>query len=145
MSYHIIPSGPVLDPESTEPLPVGNYGWYRNRECTNTRLPDLAKVPFVVASNVLTLHKDMKLHFHSNNFAVDVDDNYRIIVLREIGDGQRLLPTHLPRHSGHDAGVDLFLRHHLRYSLNLMRLGGDIRTNYSAHRILDMMEELGRL
>jgi hypothetical protein len=28
MSYLVRPSGPAIDPDSTESIPPGNYGWY---------------------------------------------------------------------------------------------------------------------
>jgi len=38
MSYYVRPSGPAIEPYSTEPLPPGNYGWYFNREHAYTRV-----------------------------------------------------------------------------------------------------------
>ncbi|KAJ7920276.1 hypothetical protein B0H13DRAFT_2319615 [Mycena leptocephala] len=51
------------------------------------------------------LHKD-------NNIGVDVNDDYRIVVLRDMGPAFFFLPTHLPRHEQHDTIVDSFLRDH---------------------------------
>ncbi|KAJ6626725.1 hypothetical protein B0H10DRAFT_508165 [Mycena sp. CBHHK59/15] len=101
------------------------------------------KKPYIVAANVITLRKELKVHLHSSNFAVDVDDNFRIVVHREMGSAQQLLPTHLPRHPRHDERTDVFLRKHFCYSLNLTLLGGDVRERYSPNVILSMMEELG--
>lgn len=36
MRYRVEPSGPAIEPYSTNPLPLGNYGWYFNREHENT-------------------------------------------------------------------------------------------------------------
>ncbi|KAJ7239739.1 hypothetical protein C8J57DRAFT_1372509 [Mycena rebaudengoi] len=44
MSYFVEPSGPVIEPSSTEPLPPGNYGWFFNRECTSKGFPELTLV-----------------------------------------------------------------------------------------------------
>ncbi|KAJ7629810.1 hypothetical protein DFH06DRAFT_710292 [Mycena polygramma] len=221
MRYSISPCGPIVDPESTEPLPPGNYGWYGNRELTDTgfrnltgvdpamrnksfefnvtymeepsfldlyKFPpdiiqtvgvrdkqrcrvtgstndvmltwivpppwawaavkagdpeDLDPAPYVVAANALILRRDLKVHFYNHNFAVDVDDGYRIIVLRDMGADQALLPARLLRHPDDDGADAEFFRLHLRYSLNFMLLGGDISETYPTHRILRTMEELG--
>ncbi|KAJ7467479.1 hypothetical protein FB451DRAFT_1369214 [Mycena latifolia] len=64
--------------------------------------------------------------------------DYRILVLRAMGDQQELP---LLRHAEQDAAADHFLRRHCRYSLSLR--GGDIRDVYSNGAILNMMHELG--
>jgi hypothetical protein len=69
---------------------------------------------FDSALNVLTMHAKLKLHFHSNCFAVDVDDDYKIVNLRDMGEIMSRLPTHFPRHPTHDTTVDAFLRDHFR-------------------------------
>jgi hypothetical protein len=96
----------------------------------------------VTAKNVLTLKSELKLHFHSNNFTVDVDDDYRIVILRDMGRGVSFLPTRLSRHQQHDTVVDSFLRDHFRYSLGVMILDGDIRETYSRQEVLEMIGEL---
>jgi hypothetical protein len=96
----------------------------------------------VTAKNVLTLKSELKFHFHSNNFSVDVDDDYRIVILRDMGRALSFLPTHLPRHEQHDIIVDSFLRDHFRYSLGVMILGGDIRETYSRQEVIEMIGEL---
>ncbi|KAJ7718821.1 hypothetical protein B0H16DRAFT_1608318 [Mycena metata] len=99
--------------------------------------------PFIVAANVITLRTDLKVHFYNHNFAVDADDNYRIVVFRDMGDVQSLLPTHLPRRSHDDPADAEFFRLHLRCTLNFMLLDGDISEKYPPHVILNMMEQLG--
>ncbi|KAJ7467483.1 hypothetical protein FB451DRAFT_1258682 [Mycena latifolia] len=101
------------------------------------------RLSYQVAANVITMQSRLRFHFHNNHFTVDVDDDYRILVLRAMGDEQELLPTHLPRHAKQDAAADHFLRRHCRYSLNLMLRGGDIRDVYSNGAILTMMHDLG--
>jgi hypothetical protein len=32
MSYAMTPSGPIVAPDSDDPLPPGNYGWYLDRK-----------------------------------------------------------------------------------------------------------------
>jgi hypothetical protein len=98
---------------------------------------------FLVAANAITLRKDLKVHFYNHNFTVDADDGYRIVILRDMGEAQRLLPTRLPRHSHYDENDATFFRLHLRYSMNFMLLGGDVSEKYPPHRILREMSLLG--
>src|ERR1700761_2131222 len=86
--------------------------------------------PFFDGANVLTMQKELIFYWHSNHFTIDVDDDFRILVLRAMGDAQHLLPTHLPGHPQHDAATDHFLSLHCRYSLDLMLRGGDISEFY---------------
>ncbi|KAJ7182958.1 hypothetical protein C8R43DRAFT_17635 [Mycena crocata] len=101
--------------------------------------------PFVVAANALALRTDLKVHFYNHDFAVDADDDYRIVVFRAMGEAQALLPTHLPRRSHDDPADAKFFRLHLRYTLNFMLLDGDVSETYPPHMILNMMEQLGLL
>ncbi|KAJ7142839.1 hypothetical protein C8R44DRAFT_761275, partial [Mycena epipterygia] len=87
------------------------------------------------------LHKDLKVRFDNNNFSMDADDNYRIVVFRDLGAEQALLPTHLPRRRRILSPPPTL--HHLRYTLCFMLLGGDVSETYSPGRVLSMMEELG--
>ncbi|KAJ6615016.1 hypothetical protein B0H10DRAFT_2042896 [Mycena sp. CBHHK59/15] len=98
---------------------------------------------FVSPPNVLTMHANLKIHFHNNHFGVDVDDGYKIIILRDIGSTMSFLPAHLPRHPAHDATVDAFLRDHFRFSIATMLLGSDIRATYGPPQINKAMGELG--
>ncbi|KAJ7440364.1 hypothetical protein FB451DRAFT_1300451 [Mycena latifolia] len=235
MSYSMTPSGPIIPPESDDPLPPGNYGWYLNLDLGPAEFPELTGVhmamrdrsfehnvtfmddekllalytfppdlerrvlardaqrcrvtgdtvdimltwivpppwgwtvanrsdppeiaprlsddglhplgmdsmPFLVAANAITLRKDLKVHFYNHNFTVDADDNYRVVILRDMGKARNLLPTHLPRHPEHDPNDVTFFRLHLRYSMNFMLLGGDIEEEYPPHVILYEMDQLG--
>ncbi|KAJ7610016.1 hypothetical protein DFH06DRAFT_1374868 [Mycena polygramma] len=64
---------------------------------------DLDPAPYIVAANALTMRADFKVHFYNHNFAVDVDDEYRIVVLQGMGADHALLPAHLPGHPVHPA------------------------------------------
>ncbi|KAJ7864403.1 hypothetical protein B0H13DRAFT_2069222 [Mycena leptocephala] len=97
---------------------------------------------FQVAANVITMEQTLTDHFLDNHFAIDVDDNYRILVFRAIGDALPL-PSHLPNRITCDKATDEFLRVHFRYTLSLMLRGGDISDVYSNTGILDTMDELG--
>ncbi|KAJ7454602.1 hypothetical protein B0H11DRAFT_261212 [Mycena galericulata] len=44
MSYYVRPSGPAIEPDSEEPLPPGNYGWYFDQKCTMKGFPELSSV-----------------------------------------------------------------------------------------------------
>ncbi|KAJ7124441.1 hypothetical protein C8R44DRAFT_783503 [Mycena epipterygia] len=113
------------------------------KEQTKTSWFNLLDKYFVSPPNVLTMHPDLAFHFHSNNFGVDVDDDYRIVVLRDIGNTMSLLPTHLPRHPAHDATADAFLRDHFKFSIATLLLRGDIGETYGPPHINQVMEELG--
>ncbi|KAJ7271438.1 hypothetical protein B0H12DRAFT_1229089 [Mycena haematopus] len=233
MSYSMSPSGPVVSPDSEDPLPPGNYGWYPSppsseialtgpgldttminrsfeysvgmmgdqlqalytfpadvkqivlardaqrcritrdaadvmvvwivpppwawkvateddppaiapRRCENSAHPvGMDTTPFIVAANAVTMRSDLKVHFYNHNFTVDADDNYRVVILRQMGEAQNLLPTYLPRHPEYDADDATFFRLHLRASMKFMLLGGDISEKYSPSHILHEMEELG--
>ncbi|KAJ7912890.1 hypothetical protein B0H13DRAFT_515537 [Mycena leptocephala] len=96
---------------------------------TNSSWYDSFDKDFVSAENVLTMRTGLQFRFHSSNFSVDVDDRHRIVILRDMDPALSLLPTHLPRHSTHNAKVDTFLlRDHFKYSLGGMVLGGILET-----------------
>ncbi|KAJ7874101.1 hypothetical protein B0H13DRAFT_2058035 [Mycena leptocephala] len=235
MSYAMTPSGAIVAPDSDDPLPPGNYGWYLDPNLGPSEFPEFTGVnmamrdksfeydvtymdnekmwalykfppelerlalardaqrcrvtgnstdttltwivpppwgwtvansndpadiaparcdlelhplgidprPFLVAANVIMLRKDLKVHFYNHNFTIDADDNYRVIVLRDMGQSQKLLPTHLPRRSDYDPLDATFFRLHLRHSMNFMLLGGDTREKYPSHVILHEMDLLG--
>ncbi|KAJ7212657.1 hypothetical protein GGX14DRAFT_621003 [Mycena pura] len=187
MSYSMTPSGPVIPPDSDEPLPPGNYGWYRDLNMGPSKFPELTGVNMAMrnrsldhnnvkfmdddklralrcrvtgdtadimitwivpppwgwtvansldppeiapklsddVANAITLRKDLKLHFYSHNFTVDSDDNYRIVILCDMATSRSSASWHL------------------RYSMNFMLLGGDIREKYPPHVILHEMDQLG--
>ncbi|KAJ7440938.1 hypothetical protein FB451DRAFT_1299346, partial [Mycena latifolia] len=225
MSYSMAPSGPIIAPDSEEPLPPGNYGWYLDPKlgpCEFTELTgvDMAmrnssfehNVTFMGDEKMQELYKfpadmerlvlardaqrcrvtgdavdimltwivpppwgwaaansydppgiaprrcdnnlhplgldptpflDLKVHFYNHNFTVDADDNYRIIILRDVGGVRNLLPMHLPRRPDCDTHDVTFFRLHLCYSMNFMLLGGDLSEKYPPHRILQEMDLLG--
>ncbi|KAJ7367715.1 hypothetical protein DFH08DRAFT_795851 [Mycena albidolilacea] len=91
---------------------------------------DTDPTSFLVAANAITLRIDLEVYFYNHNFTVDADDNYRVIIPREMGNAQKLLPVHLPRHPDCDAGDAPFFRLHLRASLTFMLLEEDISEKY---------------
>ncbi|SJL14934.1 uncharacterized protein ARMOST_18410 [Armillaria ostoyae] len=68
---------------------------------------------FETASNAAFLHKDLIPFFHDNAFSVDVDDDYRVLIFRDIGPAEKLLPSHL-RVSPNQGPEDWCLREHFR-------------------------------
>ncbi|KAJ7230072.1 hypothetical protein GGX14DRAFT_553564 [Mycena pura] len=51
------------------------------REQTKTSWFDLLDKDFFSPDNVLTMHTDLKFHFHSNHFTVDIDGDYTTSLL----------------------------------------------------------------
>ncbi|KAJ7625480.1 hypothetical protein FB45DRAFT_1083688 [Roridomyces roridus] len=102
--------------------------------------PNFDSSPFLVPENIIILRKELKVHFYNHNFAVDVDDDFRIVVFRDMGAEQALLPTRL---ASDNSTMAEFLRVHFRATLNFMLLGGDISDTYPPGKILSMMDELG--
>ncbi|KAK0444578.1 uncharacterized protein EV420DRAFT_1648684 [Desarmillaria tabescens] len=95
---------------------------------------------FETAPNAAFLHKDLVPFFLDNAFSVDVDDNHRVVLFRNIGPAQSLLPSHLTITNGPD---DYYLREHFRLSLRVNLLDCDIRKQYPNGAIFEMMGELG--
>ncbi|KAK0226788.1 hypothetical protein EDD85DRAFT_958549 [Armillaria nabsnona] len=97
---------------------------------------------FETASNAAFLHKDLIPFFHGNAYSVDVDDDYRVLIFRDIGPAEKLLPSHL-RVSANEGPEDWFLREHFRISLKVCILEGDIDEDYPSSVVLRMMDDLG--
>ncbi|KAK0436121.1 hypothetical protein EV421DRAFT_1981848 [Armillaria borealis] len=94
------------------------------------------------SSNAVLMHKQLIPFFNDNAFNVDIDDNYHIVIFREMGSARSLLPTHMPPRE-HDPQFETFLRAHFHSSIRSTIFHGDIRNEYSTSTILRMMEELG--
>ncbi|KAJ7880706.1 hypothetical protein B0H14DRAFT_2566108 [Mycena olivaceomarginata] len=135
MSYSMSPSGPIVAPIQMILYPhstTAGPGWYHNFDPFTLRswtsrsapriLPQQTVIPasssiqtptsFLVAANAITLRTDLKVYFYNHNFTVDADDNYSVIVPREMGNVQKLLPVHLLRRLDGDAGDVPFFRLH---------------------------------
>ncbi|PBK90932.1 hypothetical protein ARMGADRAFT_283462 [Armillaria gallica] len=78
------------------------------------RIPEF----FETASNAAFLHKDLIPFFLDNTFSVDVDDHHRVLVFRDMGPAQNLLPSHLQVTANHGL-YDWYLREHFRISLKV--------------------------
>ncbi|KAK6969159.1 hypothetical protein R3P38DRAFT_3298795 [Favolaschia claudopus] len=198
MAYAMVACGPALDPDSSQRIPPGNYGYYRDREGRHTGHPPLVNSPYRLATielRLVQMERDLIEDFKRHQFplateagkvsardlgscrfsgdrentvvawiippsisweTVDfaerfdwdqteftVDDSYRILVLRKMGNDQTLLPSHLTPHPQQTTAADNYLRLHCRYTLNLMLLGGDIGEDYPNSDILKAMERLG--
>ncbi|KAK0421652.1 hypothetical protein EV421DRAFT_1746872 [Armillaria borealis] len=68
---------------------------------------------FEKPSNAVFLHKDLVPFFHDNAFNFD---DHRILIFRDIGPAQKLLPSHL-RVDPDEGPDDWYLREHFRISL----------------------------
>ncbi|KAG7444595.1 uncharacterized protein BT62DRAFT_1007598 [Guyanagaster necrorhizus] len=108
-----------------------------------TERSGLYREDLTVPSNATVLHRDLVPYFLNNAFSVDIDDDYRIIIFREMGSIRQLLPTHMPAPCAQDQQFDMFLRAHFRSSLRVNILRGDIREEYDAGTIQRMMGQLG--
>ncbi|KAJ7896096.1 hypothetical protein B0H14DRAFT_3426034 [Mycena olivaceomarginata] len=121
----------------------GAAGWSSWTSRSTPRiLPQQTVIPasthiFSRAANAITLRTDLKVCFYNHNFTD------RVIIPPEMGNVQKLLPVHLPRHPDCDAGDALFFRLHLRASITFMLLEEDISEKYPPHRILGEMGALG--
>ncbi len=71
-----------------------------------------------------------------------MQDDYRILIFRELGSARGLLPTHMPPRQP-DPQFETFLRGHFHSSLRANIFNGDIREEYSTNTIVRMMGELG--
>ncbi|KAF8514145.1 hypothetical protein JB92DRAFT_3115792 [Gautieria morchelliformis] len=101
--------------------------------------------PFLNASNACIMRRDLLSLFHANAFSIDVDDNFRIVVFRDMG--SVTVPSHIPKsHDPACAGPDdRFLREHFRWSLLVNLFGGDISEEYDTDRVVAVMDQLGML
>ncbi|KAK0193136.1 hypothetical protein F5146DRAFT_1000230 [Armillaria mellea] len=70
---------------------------------------------FETASNAAFLHKDLTLFFLDSTFSVDVDDHHRVLVFRDMGPTQKLLPSHLQVTANERTFSDLSQSKHSRF------------------------------
>ncbi|KAF9551736.1 hypothetical protein CPC08DRAFT_728949 [Agrocybe pediades] len=99
--------------------------------------PDAIRIP----RNCITLHGSLQAPFMNNAISIDVDDDYRIVVLDQIGeDALQLLAKENFRAyrlkenvlRGGENGVELsFIRAHFKYSLCTKFSGGDVYEDYT--------------
>ncbi|KAK0237294.1 hypothetical protein EDD85DRAFT_1008361 [Armillaria nabsnona] len=97
---------------------------------------------FKTVSNAGFMHKRLMPFYLGNAFRIDVDDDHRVVVFRDMGSTQLLLPSHIFTRDGQEPD-DKFLREHFCVSLQVNLLGGDVCEDYNHNDILSMMEELG--
>ncbi len=71
-----------------------------------------------------------------------MQDNYHIVIFREMGSARSLLPAHMPTREHHPQ-FETFLRAHFHSSIRSPIFHGDITNEYSTNTILRMIEELG--
>ncbi|KAK0441458.1 uncharacterized protein EV420DRAFT_1485623 [Desarmillaria tabescens] len=94
-------------------------------------------------SNALPMHKDLIPFWNDNAFSVDIDDDYRIIIFREMGSARGLLPAHIPPPPSPNTDFEMFLRCHFHSSIHANILHGDVREDYTSQEIIQLMGDLG--
>ncbi|PBK94065.1 hypothetical protein ARMGADRAFT_1062813 [Armillaria gallica] len=154
LSYVIQPVGEAILSLSTDPLHVGDYGWFlartksanaieiavslpvifsrRRRQCPGLyhriRIENLDLGDLQVLPNANLLCKELIPYFQDNAFSVDINAPWQ------------LLPTHMPRPKSR---LEMFLRAHFHTPLRANLLGGDIREDYPWAATVKMMGQLG--
>ncbi|KAF4614500.1 hypothetical protein D9613_003482 [Agrocybe pediades] len=108
--------------------------------------PDDVRIP----RNCITMHKSLQTAFMNNSFAIDVDDNYRIVLFEEIGkDALQLLAkegfraSRLKEHillGGENTVEQCFIKAHFKYSLCSKFSGGDASNDYTLWDMEDIVE-----
>ncbi|KAK7045220.1 hypothetical protein R3P38DRAFT_2509117 [Favolaschia claudopus] len=99
--------------------------------------------PFVHVANILTIQASLVVYFYQHYFAVDVDDGYKIIILKTNCDIRDMLPTHFTPGENYDPATDTFLRMHFRYSIIHQNRKGDIHDEYTVDTVAQIMFDLG--
>jgi len=89
--------------------------------------------------NAITLREDLLGPWSENMFSVDVDDDYRIIVFKDLPEGLTL-PSHLSPDSPRPS--DYFLRSNFKWCIGVHFFGGDISEDYSVGDVQTLMSEL---
>ncbi|KAH9478930.1 hypothetical protein JR316_0009393 [Psilocybe cubensis] len=101
--------------------------------------------------NAITLRKDLADAFLDGAFGIDVDDDYRVVVLRNFGpEAQSLIGTNIQayfRQPGakdrFEGPMDIFLRAHFANCLFVNFQGGDIVDQYPMHVVGERCNRLG--
>ncbi|RDB16647.1 hypothetical protein Hypma_002366 [Hypsizygus marmoreus] len=115
--------------------------WKYRLLCQNGRTSPPVE-DFVSTSNVGLIRKDLISLFNDNAFGVDVDDDYRLVIFRDLGPNVQLAQ----RQQGISPGPDgRFLREHFRWCLVVHLLGGDVREDYHVDDVAGLAQELGLL
>jgi len=125
---------------------IFNKGWLDRH---NRTFPSPEEV-FNTAQNGLLMHPHLVDLWQDNVFAIDPDDNYRLVWFRDpegVCDKDLLscipiyfrLPSLLPEQLGPDPNL---LRGHLKFSLYANLAGYDIRREFSERERQDLMDEI---
>ncbi|KAF8586916.1 hypothetical protein K439DRAFT_1631209, partial [Ramaria rubella] len=106
----------------------------------NPHYPD--PTPYRTISNAILLHKALTKHFEENSIGIDIDDNYRLVIFKNLDLGDMVLPSHVSSEniSGDKAQC---LKLHFRRCLLVHFCGGDIWDQYNKDDVLTLMEDLG--
>ncbi|TFY82308.1 hypothetical protein EWM64_g1709 [Hericium alpestre] len=100
-------------------------------------------LPYQNDDNAILLWKALESHWTNNEFAVDVQDNYRIVRFRSLQEEDNLLPQRLPRTPG--PAMDKFLRKHFAWCLRVNLEAGDISEDddYTDDIFTSFCEDMG--
>ncbi|KAF4622464.1 hypothetical protein D9613_009318 [Agrocybe pediades] len=103
-----------------------------------------------ISGNCITMHKLLQTAFMNNYFAIDIDDDYHIVLFEEIGeDALRLLAkegfraSRLKEHillGGENTVEACFIKAHFKYSLCSKFSGGDVRNDYTFGEMQEIVE-----
>ncbi|PBK90880.1 hypothetical protein ARMGADRAFT_1166565 [Armillaria gallica] len=102
---------------------------------------NISRAETAVTSSCTVMHKDLIPNFLNNAFSVDANDNYRIIICRDMGAVRRLLPTHISPPRGFETLK--FLETHFHTSVRANILYGDVKEEYGHRATEVLMDELG--
>ncbi|RDB26160.1 hypothetical protein Hypma_006205 [Hypsizygus marmoreus] len=120
-----------------------------NFDTARTCEPEGDHTSHTVATNVGLMRKELIPAFHNNDFGIDVDDNYRIVIFRDFGPAMAsLLPLGSVAHYRQAGGLspgpaDVFLREHFRKCLTVHLPRGDISDDYGVREIQAAFHEFG--
>ncbi|TFY74164.1 hypothetical protein EWM64_g9847 [Hericium alpestre] len=100
-------------------------------------------LPYQNNENAIQLWEALESHWNNNEFAVDVQDNYRIVHFRSLQEEDNVLLQYLPQTPG--PAMDNFLRKHFIWSLRVNLEAGDISEDddYTDNAFTSFCEDMG--
>ncbi|KAK0237398.1 hypothetical protein EDD85DRAFT_542380 [Armillaria nabsnona] len=102
---------------------------------------NISRAEMAVTSSYTVIHKNLIPNFLDIAFSVDANDNYRIIICRDMGAVRHLLPTPISPPRGFETLK--FLETHFHTSVRANILHGDVKEEYGHRAIEVLMDELG--
>ncbi|KAF8576108.1 hypothetical protein K439DRAFT_1640812 [Ramaria rubella] len=109
-------------------------------DLTTESNPDLSSYRSV--ANGILLHSDLIQPFQENSIGIDIDDEYRLVVFKDLSLQDITIPSHIsPDFISPEQRP--FLQDHFRYCLWVHFCGGDICDQYKREDVSALMEDLG--